>query len=495
LVEIIKVSKDFRGVHALKEASATFYEGEIHGLVGENGAGKSTMIKIIGGLYPATNGIIKINGEKVEFHNPHDAYKAGIRIVHQELSLIRSLSIAENMFIHQFEKGKLFKTVDRKQLFKEAKKTLQEWDVQVNTSEKISNISMGIRQLVEIARELSTGGRIIILDEPTSSLTINEINKLFKILRKLKKQGYTIIFISHRLEEVIRLVDRITVLRDGETIGSALTKDMSPNEICKMIADTDIHNLYPKTESTIHEVVLETENLSGKGYRDISIQVRRGEIVGLAGLVGAGRSELCRGIFGLDPIAGGEIKIDRKQVNINNARVALKNNIAMLSENREEEGIFPALSVAVNIILLSIKNVFFRLVLRKKKMEFISNNMVDKLNIVSYDPLRQMVSELSGGNQQKVLFARLQAMEPRILILDEPTRGVDIGNKIEIHKIMGKFVKNGGSVLMASSELEEIFGISDRIYVLHEGDMAAEVIRGEFVKEHILKQMMGLTKE
>ena len=497
MLEIINVSKDFRGVHALKEASATFYEGEIHGLVGENGAGKSTMMKIVGGLYPASSGTIKLNGEDVTFHSPHDAYKAGIRIVHQELSLIRSLSIAENMFIHRYEKGKLFNTVDRKQLVEEAEKTLKEWGIQVNAAEKVSYISMGVRQLVEIARELSTGGNVIILDEPTSSLTISEINKLFEILRKLKEQGITVIFISHRLDEVTQLVDRITVLRDGETIGTAQTKDMTADEICFMIADTDIKNLYPKTEADIHEddVKLETEKLSGIGYNNISVKVRRGEIVGLAGLVGAGRSEFCRGVFGLEPKTGGTIKIDGSEVNMNNTQVALKYKMALLSENREEEGIFPELSVAVNVIALRIKNAIERMVLKNKKMVEISNRMTEKFNIVTYDPMHQMISELSGGNQQKVLFARLQAMGPEILILDEPTRGVDIGNKTEIHKIMGEFVMNGGTVLMVSSELDEVFGICDRVYVLHEGDMVAEVARSEFKKEHILRQMMGLAKE
>ena len=495
VLEIKEVSKDFRGVHALKEANATFYEGEIHGLVGENGAGKSTMMKIVGGLYPVTSGTIRLDGKEVVFHNPHDAYKAGIRIVHQELSLIRSLSIAENIFIHRYEKGKLFRTVDRRGLIREAEKILREWGIQVSGGEKVSHVSMGVRQLVEIAREVSTGGKVIILDEPTSSLTVSEIGKLFEILRKLKEQGYTIIFISHRLDEVTQLVDRITVLRDGETIGTAPTKDMTAAEICNMIAGTDICSLYPKTETEIHEVVLETEKLTGVGYRDISVQVRRGEIVGLVGLVGAGRSEFCRGVFGLEPAGSGTIRIDGKEVHMRSVQAALKYRMALLSENREEEGIFPELSVAVNTITLRIRNAVQRLVLRRKKMRQITDGMVKKLNIVSYDTMRQMISELSGGNQQKVLFGRLLALDPRILILDEPTRGVDIGNKTEIHRIMGEFVRNGGAVLMVSSELDEVLGISDRVYVLHEGDMVAELSRDEFAKEKTLRHMMGLTKE
>lgn len=495
MLEVIDLSKDFRGVHALKKANATFYDGEIHGLVGENGAGKSTMMKIVGGLYPPASGMIKQDGQEVTFHNPHDAYNAGIRIVHQELSLIRSLSIAENIFIHKYEKGKVFRTVDRKQLVKDAEKMLDEWDIKVKASEKVSRISMGIRQLVEIARELTTGGKVIILDEPTSSLTISEIEKLFEIVRKLKQQGITVIFISHRLDEVTELVDRITVLRDGETIGSAPTKDMTPAEICNMIAGTDIKNLYPKIEADVQETTLETKNLSGIGFRDISLTIHKGEIVGLAGLVGAGRSEFCRAVFGLDPIHSGQIFIKGKEVKMKNVRVALKHKIALLSENREEEGIFPELNVAINTITLRIKNAVHKGFLRNLKMKEIADRMAAKLHIVSYDTMKQMISELSGGNQQKVLFGRLLALGPEILILDEPTRGVDIGNKTEIHRIMGEFVKNGGTVLMVSSELDEVFGISDRIYVLHEGDMVAELDRDDFVKDKTLKHMMGLTKE
>lgn len=494
MLEIVNVSKDFRGVKALKKANAKFYAGEVHGLVGENGAGKSTMMKIVCGLYSATSGTIKLNGKPVTFHTPHDAYTAGIRIVHQELSLIRSLSIAENIFIHKYEKGSFFKTVDREELAKKAEKMLNDWGINVDARQKVSYYSMGVRQLVEIARELSTGGQVIILDEPTSSLTATEIKKLFEIIKKLKEQGLTIIFISHRLDEVTKLVDRITVLRDGETIGTALTKDMTPEEICTMIAGTDMSNLYPKIETDVGDVMLEVKDFSGEGYNNVSINIKKGEIVGLVGLVGAGRSELCRGIFGLDSISKGQLSVKGKKVNVRNARIALKYKIALLSENREEEGIFPELSVANNTIILNIKNAIKNFVLKKTLMKQVTDEMVNKLNIVTFDPMEQAISELSGGNQQKVLFGRLLACRPEILILDEPTRGVDIGNKTEIHRIMGEFAKDGGAILMVSSEIDEIFGISDRIYILHEGDLVAEYNRSDFEKEITLKHMMGLTK-
>jgi len=494
LLEVVNISKDFRGVHALKSANACFYEGEIHGLVGENGAGKSTMMKIICGLFKPNSGEVRLDGENVAFHSPHDAYTAGIRIVHQELSLVRSLSIAENIYIHKYEKGKFFKTVDRKKLVKDAEKMLEEWGIDVNAAEKVSHVSMGIRQLVEIARELSTGGKVIILDEPTSSLTISEIKRLFEILRKLKDQGLTIIFISHRLDEVIELVDRLTVLRDGEVIGTAPTKDMTPDQICTMIAGTDICNLYPKIESEIKNVALKVNNFSGTGFNKISIDVKWGEIVGLVGLVGAGRSEVCRAVFGLDKIEEGEISLKGKAVSIKRAGDAVKKKIVLLSENREEEGIFPELNVSLNIVMLKIKNILKRLIISKKKTRAVADRMVDKLNVITYNPDQQIISELSGGNQQKVLFARLLALDPEILILDEPTRGVDVQNKTEIHKIMGNFVKDGGAILMVSSELDEVLGICDRVYVLHEGDMVGEFERNEFKKERILRYMMGLER-
>jgi len=404
------------------------------------------------------------------------------------------LSIAENIYIHKYEKGKFFKTVDRKKLVGNAEKILEEWGIQIDAGEKVAHVSMGIRQLVEIARELSTGGKVIILDEPTSSLTVSEIKKLFEVVRKLKKQGLTIIFISHRLDEVIELVDRLTVLRDGVVVGCAPTKDMSPGQICTMIAGTDISNLYPKIESSIGEIALKAKDFTGKGFSNISLNVRWGEIVGLVGLIGAGRSEVCRAIFGLDKCENGILHIKGKRVNIKNSGMAVKKRIALLSEDREAEGIFPELSVALNTIMLKIKNILKNSIINKKLIRKVANQKVDELNIVTFNSERQIISELSGGNQQKVLFAQLLALDPEILILDEPTRGVDVGNKTEIHKIMGNFVKDGGAILMVSSELDEVLGICDRIYVLHEGDLVAEFNRNNFEKEKTLRCMMGIER-
>jgi ABC-type sugar transport system ATPase subunit len=496
MLEVRNIEKSFRGVHALKNVSATFYNGEIHGLLGENGAGKSTLMKIVSGVYPADSGVFLLDGQEVNFQNPQEAYNAGIRIVHQELSLIPSLSLAENMFIHRFRRHSL-RFVSRKDLRGSALKTLRQWGIDIDPAVKISSVSMGIRQLVEIARELSTGGKVIILDEPTSSLTFREIDFLFDVMRKLKAEGYTLIFISHRLNEVTALVDRITVLRDGEMVASGEKKEMSAHRIVSLIAGKemdDIGGLFPKTEAQIGDVALEVKNLSGKGFRNISFQLHWGEILGVAGLVGAGRSELIRTIYGLQDKDEGEVLLRGSSVDIDNPWEAIEEQIVLLSESRGIEGTFPDLSVGINLIMLKIKSVVQRIFLNKRRIRTKAESLVDRLNIVTHNPHLQLISELSGGNQQKVVVGRLLGSDPRILLLDEPTRGVDVGNKTEIHRIIGRFVKEGGAVLMVSSELDELIGVSDRILVLHEGNEVGWFNRNEFDKEELLLCMMQVQR-
>lgn len=496
MIEVREIVKNFRGVHALRNVSANFYDGEIHGLLGENGAGKSTLMKIVSGVYPADSGTILLDGREAVFQNPQEAYNAGIRIVHQELSLITSLSIAENMFIHQFRRHSL-RFVNRKDLRKRALDTLKQWGIDLDPATNVGSVSMGIRQLVEIARELSTGGKVIIPDEPTSSLTFREIDFLFDVMRKLKMEGYTLIFISHRLNEVTALVDRITVLRDGEMVASGEKKDMSAHRIVSLIAGKemdDIGGLFPKTDAEIGGVALEVKNLSGKGFRNISFQLHWGEILGVAGLVGAGRSELVRTIYGVQEKEEGGMLLDGSRLDINNPWEAIAEQIVLLSENRSAEGTFPDLSVGINLILLKVKSVLQRLFLSKRKIRRKAESLVQRLNIVTHDPHVQLISELSGGNQQKVVVGRLLGADPRIMLLDEPTRGVDVGNKTEIHRIIGRFVKEGGAVLMVSSELDELIGVSDRILVLHEGNAVGWFNRDEFDKEELLLCMMQVKR-
>jgi ABC-type sugar transport system ATPase subunit len=492
MLEVKDISKSFRGVHALDKVCASFYDGEIHGLVGENGAGKSTLMKIVSGVYPPDSGVIRLDQTPVGFDSPIDAYNAGIRIVHQELSLIRSLSIAENMFIHKFRNAGPFSKVARRKLEADAQQTLQEWNIDLDASYKVQDVSMGVRQLVEIARELSTGGRIVILDEPTSSLTYKEIDQLFGVMKHLRQKGHALIFISHRLNEVTDIVDRITVLRDGEVMVTAEKKDLTPVQMVNMIAGREVKDLFPKTEVEIGKTALEARELSGKGFERLSFDVKWGEIVGVAGLVGAGRSELVRCLYGANPRYTGEIRLEGKKVDIDTPETAIRHKVGFLSESRGIDGIFPDMSVAMNLVILKIADVIRKVFLNKSRIREKYTRLVSDLKIVCHDPERQKISELSGGNQQKALFGRLLGSRPRILILDEPTRGVDIANKTEIHKVMGKFVKDGGAIVMVSSELDELIGVSDRILVLHEGRHVGSFARGELNKEKILLCMMDV---
>ena len=491
MLEVKDISKSFEGVHALKNVSMTFYDGEIHGLLGSNGAGKSTLMKIVSGVYSPDSGSIEINGKQAEFGTPVDAYGAGIRIVHQELSLIRSLSIAENMFIHKFTNGSAFKYVNRKIHEEHAKSVLSKWDVDADPSIKVAEVSMGIRQQVEIARELSTGGNIIILDEPTSSLTDKEIKQLFAFIRILRDKGLIVIFISHRFNEVTELVDRMTVLRDGEVVGTKEVKSIDVSEFCNLVSGKNVDDLFPKVPAEIGSKALEITNFTGKGFRNINLEVKWGEIVGIAGLMGSGRSELLRAIFGIDKIIAGELILEGKKSNFKSPSAAIQAGLLLLSENRTEEGIFPHLCVSYNFVVMKLSDYVGKLFLEPRKIEQKVGHFIKKLNIVARSPLVQLISELSGGNQQKVVLGRLLGADPKILLLDEPTRGIDIANKIEIHKIMGDVVSHGGAIVIVSSELEELIGICDKILVLHEGAGNGMFQRTEFHKETILGCMMG----
>jgi ABC-type sugar transport system ATPase subunit len=492
MLEVKNIAKHFGGVRALKGVSITFNDGEIHGVVGENGAGKSTLMKIISGVYPPDGGSILLDGQTVHFPTPIDAYNAGIRIVYQELSLIRSLSIAKNMFIHRFRGASAFKLVDEKSVNIDAERMLKDWGIQIDPTTLVSQLSMGERQLVEIARELSTGGKVIILDEPTSSLTFKEIDHLFQVARLLRDRGYIVIFISHRLNEVSELVDRITVLRDGEVMASTETKNLNAEQICRLIAGKDMSELFPKTETKIGEVALEVKNLSGEGFRDISFKVQWGEILGVAGLVGAGRSELVRALYGMNDLFQGEVHLDGEKVRITRPEQAIEKKVGLLTEDRAGEGTFPELNVAKNLVVLKMREVLQGIFLSEAKIKQKAGDLVKKLSIVTYNPGVQLVSELSGGNQQKTVLGRLIGARPKVLLLDEPTRGVDVNSKTEIHRIMGQFVKEGGAIVMVSSELDELVGVADRILILHEGKFMGVFERKDFDKEQILRRMMNV---
>jgi ribose transport system ATP-binding protein len=491
VIEAKDISKHFGGVHALKRVSLEFPSGMIHGLVGENGAGKSTLMKILAGVYPPDEGAIFINDQVIQPRDPKHARDLGIRIVYQELSLVPSLTVAENLYLHRFSKGHLGR-VNRKTLANEARRLLEEWDLEVAPTDRIEQLPMGKRQLIEIAREVAREGRVLILDEPTSSLTNREIEFLFTSLQRLKQIEMSIIFISHRLDEVLRIADAVSVLRNGEMVETVPRQELTPNRIVSLIVGREIKDLYPKANVAIGDPILRLEDLSGKGFTGISLELHRGEILGVAGLIGAGRSELLRSLFGLNPVRAGKVLLDGNPIRMASPPQAIRHGFAMLSESRRDEGIFPELSVGKNLIMMNLARLSTAGWIRRQRVTRAIQDLISRLSIATFNPHRQALSQLSGGNQQKVVLGRLLGADPRILLLDEPTRGVDVGTKAEIHRIMGNFVAQGRGIFMVSSDIPELVGMCDRIIVLHQGSQVGHFWRNQFNEEAILQCAMGL---
>ncbi|MDA2923989.1 sugar ABC transporter ATP-binding protein [Acidobacteria bacterium AH-259-L09] len=483
------ICKRFGAVQALKAVDFVLKTGEIHGLVGENGAGKSTLMKIFAGVYPPDSGSLRADDAPIRLRSPKHAYEIGIRIVHQEFSLIPALTVAENLYLHELSAGSL-RPIDRRALALRARDLLNDWKLDISPTVRIEQLSMGKRQLVEILREVSKRGSILILDEPTSSLTNREIDHLFQVLRKLKQQNISIVFISHRLDEVLTIADTVTVLRNGKKVGSHSTAEVDLEQIIALMLGREVGTLFPKRDPSTGEKILSLHGLSGEGFSEISLHLRQGEILGIAGLMGAGCTELLRGLFGLNRTHSGSIKLNGTEIALNNSTAAIEFGFVLLSENRIDEGIFPDLSVAKNLVVMKLEEVstkgWLRTDLVKKKV----SDLVKVLNVVTYDPHRQPVRHLSGGNQQKVVLARLMGADPRILLLDEPTRGVDVGTKAEIHRKMADFVAQGNAIIMVSSDIPELMGMCDRIIVLYQGRMAGHFNRNEFRQEEILRCSM-----
>lgn len=493
MIEIDRVSKHFGGVQALDDVSFKLDFGIIHGLVGENGAGKSTMMKILAGVYRPDGGRILIEGKEAEFRDPKHAYDMGIRIVYQELSLIPDLTVAENLYLHHFSNGGL-RRVNRKALVAEASNLLQQWGLKLSPADKIDQLPMGQRQLVEIAREVAKEGRVLILDEPTSSLTNKEIDHLFEVLKRLKQENMAIVFISHRLDEVLEIADQVTVFRNGQKIDTVAKVKLTPQEIVKLILGREMNELFPKINVPIGETLLSVRNLTGDGFQNISFDLHKGEILGIAGLIGAGRSELLRSLFGLNKVEEGTILLNEKPIRNANPTEAIRNGFGLLSESRTDEGVFPELSVAKNLIMMSQSQLSTKTWLRKGLVRKKVSELRELLNIVTYNPFHQELAELSGGNQQKVVIGRLLGSNPGILLLDEPTRGVDVGTKAEIHRLTSEFVAQENAIIMVSSDIPELVGMCDRIIVLYQGKQLNTFERQESNKERILQCAMGVTQ-
>ncbi|MGI9450194.1 MAG: sugar ABC transporter ATP-binding protein [Geminicoccaceae bacterium] len=491
VLELRNVNKSFPGVRALDDVQFNVFPGEIHALLGENGAGKSTLIKIVSGVYEPDSGLLKVLGEESRFQSPLEAQAAGIATIYQELLLFPALTVAENIFVGHPPRNR-FGGIDWSTMRQKASDLLASLDIHdLDPAQIVGALSIGNRQRVEIAKALSRDAKLLIMDEPTAALTEADVERLFDIVRKLRERDAGIVYISHRLEEVFELADRVTVLRDGGYVGTKRIEETNRDDLISMMVGRIIDALFPKTKVDPGETVLEVEHLDRPPQtRDVSLSVRGGEIVGLAGLVGSGRSELAQVIFGVTPADAGTIRLAGKQVNIKNPREAKALGIAYLPEDRGLQGLIRPMTLRENLSLAVLERLAKASFVGLQDERTLAKDAIDKFGIRA-SSTEQVVNKLSGGNQQKTVVAKWLATNPRILIMDEPTRGVDVGAKAEIHRLMGELVEQGLAILMISSELPEIMGMSDRILVMREGRIVAEFRRDEASQEEIAAAMMG----
>ena len=473
LLQLTAIAKSFGAVRALKGVSFDLKAGEIHALLGENGAGKSTLIKIITGAHRPDSGTIQLAGKTVEKLSPASARRLGIACIYQQPALFPDLTVAENIGL-RLERTKMFSRVQWAERRAEAQKLLERIGAEISPDAEIRSLSMPEQQLVEIACALGAGARIVIMDEPTASLTQKETHLLFAVVRELRKNGVGVIYISHRLEEIFQLADRVTVLRDGQSVGTNRVDEMTEPALIKMMVGREISAIYPPAETAPGEVVLSLKNLScaAGGVSDVTLEVRAGEILGLAGLVGAGRTELARTIFGITPADSGEILLCGKPIAIQSPRDAVAHGIAYVPEDRRRHGVILEMPIAQNMTMAVHRRIFPGTWLRFGAEKQLALDFIRELSIRAFGP-EAPGNSLSGGNQQKVALARWLAAKPKVLILDEPTQGVDVGAKSEIHKIIRSLAKEGLAVLMISSDLPEVLGMSDRIAVMRGGKLTA----------------------
>ena len=486
ILDIRNITKTFPGVKALTDVSFQVKKGSVHALMGENGAGKSTLIKVLTGVYKPDGGCFYFKGKEAHVTKPLEAQQLGLSVVHQELKLSETLSVAENIFL-----GRPFMTkahlVDWKRLRKEAKKLLESLAIELDVDMEVSRLSVAQKQIVEICKAMSFESDLLIMDEPSATLTDRELDCLFNIIDILKARGVTIIYISHRMEEIFRIADMVTVLRDGCHIKTLPVKEVDRPKLISLMVGREIGNEYPKLEAEIGDIALEVKNLStSKLLHDVNFNVRHGEVVGFSGLVGAGRTETARAVFGADKRTSGEIYIDGKKVEIHSVMDAVKHKIALAPEDRKQQGLVLIHSVNQNTSLVDLNNVCTGGLLDHKKEKALAQKFIDLLGTAT-PSTEQEVRLLSGGNQQKVVLAKWLAVDSDILFFDEPTRGVDVGAKAEIYKLICQLAQNGKAVVMISSDMPELIGICDRIYVMREGTITGEIQRSDFSQEAIME--------
>lgn len=489
-IEMRGIDKSFGGNAVLKNAGFLLDDGEVHALMGENGAGKSTLMKILTGVYTKDAGQVIVDGKEVCYNNPQEAEKAGIVFIHQELNVLFDLTVEENMFLGK-EIKKVFGICDRKAMRKRVQEILDMLGVDIDPTQRMDELSIGQQQMIEIAKALMIDAKVLIMDEPTAALTQSETEVLFKVVNSLRQKGVSIVYISHRMEEIFELCDRITILRDGTYIDTKRIADIDMNDIVKMMIGREIGERYPVRNSKIGDVAFEVKNLNCPGaFENVSFEVRAGEVLGVSGLMGAGRTEIMQAIFGNMPNVTGQLFLDGKEIKNKNPQQAIQNGIGFITEDRKVEGLMLEESIMKNISLANLGRISNGGVINKKKEQELVNKGIEELRIRCFGPQHEC-NNLSGGNQQKVIFAKWIYTNPKVLILDEPTRGVDIGAKKEIYNIINELAAKGVAIIMVSSELPEVLGMSDRVMVVREGEVRGILNKEEANQESIMTLATG----
>jgi rhamnose transport system ATP-binding protein len=490
LVELRDATKSYGAVRALRDADVVLRTGEVRALVGENGAGKSTLVKVLGGVVRRDGGEMLVDGQPVDFHSPHDARDAGIAVIYQEPTLFPDLSIAENVVMGYHPLG-AFKRIDRRAMHAQVQGLLDRLGVRLDPDRPVRGLSIADQQIVEIAKALSFDARVLVMDEPTAALSGPEVERLFSVVRALREQGVAVLFISHRLEEVFAICDTATVMRDGAVVHDAEIAAITPDEMVKRMVGRELSALFPKQDVAVGDPVLKVHRLTREGvFFDISFDVRAGEIVALAGLVGAGRSEVARAIFGIDKPDAGHVEVDGTRLPPARPLAAMRAGIGFVPEDRRQQGLVMDLSIARNATMTRTGSLTRMGLVRGAAETRLAREWATRLRL-KFHRLDDPAGFLSGGNQQKVVLAKWLATEPKVLILDEPTRGIDVGTKAEVHRLMSELAGRGLAVLMISSELPEVLGMADRVLVMHEGRLTGELTREEADEERVIRAATG----
>jgi rhamnose transport system ATP-binding protein len=488
-LEVRSAVKYFGGAVALNGAGLRLRAGEIHGLLGENGAGKSTLLKALAGVHRLDEGEIELGGKRFHQGSPRGAREQGVAVIYQEPSLFPDLTLAENVFVGRqpTKRGR----VDWATMNRRAAELFSRLGVSLDPSRQAAGLSIADQQIVEIAKALSIDASVVVMDEPTAALSAVEVERLMDVARRLRERGAAVVFVSHRLDEVFALCDRLTVMRDGATVAEATVADSSPSQVVQWMVGRQLGEMFPKTAPTVGAVVLRVEHLTrSPQFSDISFEVRSGEIVALAGLVGSGRSEVVRAVFGIDRYDSGRVEVDGHPLGCGDPRTALRAGVALVPEDRRQQGLFMPASVARNIAVTLLDRIRHRGLVRSKNEDAVAADAARALQL-KHNGFDQPVELLSGGNQQKVVLAKWLATNPRLLVIDEPTRGIDVGTKAEVHRLLDELAAKGMAVLMISSELPEVLGMADRILVMREGRMMHELSRGEATEERVMLAATG----